>query len=61
MQNGSVSRTSRRTLACTLLSDKSHGALVVGSLVAKSKLHPGFKLIPSNFVAVASWHILGLE
>ena len=61
MQKGSLSLIRFITLAWIFRSDKSHGFPVEGSLVDKSRLHPGLKVVPSNFCAVASWHILGLE
>ena len=59
--NGLESRTSPLTRALTSFLLKSHGMPVRGSLRVRSRLHPGFNVVPPYVLRAASCTILGCE
>ena len=60
-QKGSVDLTSLLTLLCTIGQLRSHLRPVAGSVVVRSRLHPGCSVSPPNLRPDASWQILGWE
>ena len=59
--NGFESRTNPLTRALTSFLLKSHGLPVSGSLRVRSRLHPGFNVVPPYVLRAASCTILGCE
>ena len=58
---GLDSRTSALIRALTSLLQKSHGLPVSGSFRVRSRLHPGFRVVPPYVLRAASCAILGCE
>ena len=59
--NGLPSTTIFLTRSCTFFLLRSHGTLVSGSRIVRSKLHPAVRSVPPYRLMAASWAIRGWE
>ena len=59
--NGLLSVTIFLTRPCTLVLLRSHGALVSGSRIVRSRLQPAVRSVPPYFRMAASWAMRGWE